>query len=58
VPEGDAIFLDVPLPNTAAVELAARHGMKGVFETVRMYTGAPPPCELERVFGITTFELG
>jgi hypothetical protein len=29
-----------------------------VFETARMYTGAIRPVLLERVFGVTTFELG
>jgi ribosomal protein S18 acetylase RimI-like enzyme len=55
---GDAVFLDVPLPNTEAQALAARHGLRGVFETARMYTGAAPPCALHEVFGITSFELG
>jgi hypothetical protein len=58
VPDGDAVYLDVPLPNGEAVALAEGHGMRGVFETARMYTGAPPPCELERVFGVASFELG
>jgi len=58
VPDGDAVYLDVPLPNIEAVALAESYGMHGVFETARMYTGAAPPCELDRVFGITTFELG
>ena len=58
VSEGDAVYLDVPLPNAEAVELAERYGMSGVFETARMYTGAAPACELQRVFGVTSFELG
>jgi len=29
-----------------------------VFETARMYTGAAPPIDLDRVFGVSTFELG
>ena len=36
----------------------ARPGLAPVFETARMYTGAIPPLRLERVFGVTTFELG
>ena len=35
-----------------------RTGLAPVFETARMYTGAIPPLRLERVFGVTTFELG
>ena len=59
VPQGDAVYLDVPQPNTQAVALAKAHRMKGVFETARMYAGGPAPaCELDRVYGITSFELG
>jgi hypothetical protein len=55
---GETLFLDVPLPNAAAVALAERHGMRPVFETARMYTGEAPDVDLDRVFGVTTFELG
>lgn len=55
---GAPFFLDVPVVNSAAVDLAKRHGMNAVFETARMYTGDPPATPLERVFGVTTFELG
>ena len=55
---GGEIFLDIPSVNHAAVALAQRHGLAPVFETARMYTGRVPPLRLERVFGVTTFELG
>jgi GNAT superfamily N-acetyltransferase len=55
---GDEIFLDVPSINRDAVALAQDLGLTPVFETARMYTGAVPPLRLERVFGVTTFELG
>ncbi|HVZ52264.1 MAG TPA: GNAT family N-acetyltransferase, partial [Pseudolabrys sp.] len=55
--EGE-VFLDVPQPNREAVALARSHGLAPVFETARMYTGALPPLALERVFGVTSFELG
>lgn len=54
----DPVFLDVPAPNAAAVALAEAAGMAPVFETARMYTRTPPPVRGERVFGITSFELG
>jgi hypothetical protein len=38
--------------------LAQELGLTPVFETARMYTGAIPPLRLERVYGVTTFELG
>ncbi|CCD97327.1 conserved hypothetical protein [Bradyrhizobium sp. ORS 375] len=52
------VFLDVPSINPEAVALAESLGLKPVFETARMYTGPIPPLRIERVFGITTFELG
>jgi hypothetical protein len=55
---GGEIFLDVPAINRDAVALAQDLGLAPVFETARMYTGAIPPLRLERVFGVTTFELG
>ncbi|MBO4226976.1 GNAT family N-acetyltransferase [Bradyrhizobium neotropicale] len=55
---GGEIFLDVPSINRDAVALAQDLGLAPVFETARMYTGAVPPLRLERVFGVTTFELG
>ena len=55
---GGEIFLDVPGTNRAAIALAQDFGLAPVFETARMYTGATPPLRLERVFGVTSFELG
>jgi len=55
---GGEIFLDVPAVNRDAVALAESLGLAPVFETARMYTGAIPQLRLERVYGVTTFELG
>ena len=55
---GGEVFLDVPDVNREAVALAQSHGLAPVFETARMYTGTIRPLRLERVFGVTTFELG
>jgi GNAT superfamily N-acetyltransferase len=52
------VFFDVPEPNPAAVALARARGMEQVFETARIYRGAPPHVPLDRVYGVTTFELG
>lgn len=52
------LFLDVPEPNAAARRLAQRHGMEPVFETARMYARGAPLEPIERIFGVTTFELG
>ena len=52
------VFIDIPVVNAAAMALAERHGMTPVFETSRMYAGAQPQIDLQRQFGITSFELG
>ena len=55
---GGEVFLDVPSVNREAVSLAQGLGLVPVFETARMYTGTIPPLRLERIFGVTSFELG
>jgi GNAT superfamily N-acetyltransferase len=52
------IFLDVPSINRDAVALAEDLGLTPVFETARMYTGKIRPLRPERIFGVTSFELG
>jgi ribosomal protein S18 acetylase RimI-like enzyme len=55
--EGD-VYLDVPEPNREAQALAQSRGLRPVFETARMYTGAVRDVAIHRIFGVTTFELG
>jgi hypothetical protein len=52
------VFLDVPVPNSDGMALARELGLEPVFETARMYRGPAPELRLDRVFGVTTFELG
>jgi GNAT superfamily N-acetyltransferase len=52
------IFLDIPATNRDAIALAESLDLKPAFETARMYTGAVPSLQLDRVFGVTSFELG
>lgn len=58
VAPGTNIVLDVPEERVLAVKLAESAGMVPVFETARMYLGDVPKHPFERVYGITTFELG
>ena len=58
VEPGEPVYLDVPGVNVPGMELAARYGMTEVFATGRIYTGTPPDIALEKVFGVTSFELG
>ena len=55
---GEAIFMDIAEVNPAAEKLVLKHNMKAVFSTGRMYLHDQPDINYEKVFGITTFELG
>ncbi|MFJ8632110.1 GNAT family N-acetyltransferase [Streptomyces sp. NPDC093568] len=55
---GREVAVDVPENNPAAVALAEESGFTPSFETARMYTGPVRPYARERVFGVTTLELG
>ncbi|MEY9988899.1 GNAT superfamily N-acetyltransferase [Streptomyces sp. V4I8] len=55
---GRPIAIDVPENNPAGVALAEAAGFTPSFETARMYTGPVRPYAQERVFGVTTLELG
>lgn len=53
-----SVFLDVPEIHTESVALAKRYHMNPMFETARMYMGNAPDVPLQKVFGVTSFELG
>lgn len=57
-PQGAPVFLDTPATNSAALDLAEGHHMHPVFETVRMYSKEGPHLPMERIYGVTSFELG
>jgi len=58
VGDGGPIYLDVPEPNVAALDLARAVGLSPVFETARMYAKGNPDLDIPLVFGVTSFELG
>ena len=55
---GTPVYLDVPENNSGALELARQYEMVEVFGCARMYLGPVPDIAHDRVFGVTTFELG
>jgi GNAT superfamily N-acetyltransferase len=56
---GEKFYLDIPVPNAAAVALVKDRKMTPVFYTARMYSMPDPvPLPLDEIFGVTTFELG
>ena len=55
---GEPLYLDIPVINSDAVAITQKYNTTYVFECARMYYGKAPNIEIDKVFGITTFELG
>ena len=58
VKSGEPVCLDIPELNSDALALVNKYSMNFIFETARMYTGPAPNLPMDRLFGITSFELG
>jgi GNAT superfamily N-acetyltransferase len=58
IPIGESFFLDIPQPNLSAQKLVEQYQMNKVFETARMYLGSAPSLPIDRIYGISSFELG
>lgn len=52
------VFLDIPDANPEIGFLTRKYNLKPVFTCIRMYRGRTPATEIDRVFGVTTLELG
>lgn len=55
---GETLIIDIPDTNDAAGNLATQYNMELIFATARMYQKELPELAYEKIFGITTFELG
>ncbi|WP_422104346.1 GNAT family N-acetyltransferase [Winogradskyella sp.] len=55
---GESVYLDIPVINKEAVNLVKQYEAKYTFECARMYYGSFPKIDMDKVYGITTFELG
>lgn len=55
---GELFYLDIPEINQDANVLVKKYNMRLVFETARMYKAVIPDLPVERIFGVTSFELG
>jgi len=58
VPQGTTVQIDIPACNPQALALVRAQGLTPVFETARMYVGKVPALPMQRLFGVTSFELG
>ncbi len=52
------VFIDIPDINPAISELTQRYQLQPVFTCVRMYCYQTPSIDINRIFGVTTLELG
>lgn len=55
---GEPVYLDITAENPDALALVNKYKMSFMFETARMYTAPAPKFPLEKIYGITSFELG
>jgi len=55
---GDFIYLDVPEINKDGIKIAKKYNMKECFGTARMYSKEFPNIPINKIFGVTSFELG
>ncbi len=55
---GHPLYLDVPTINKNAMHIVSMYDAHYVFECARMYYGNAPNIDMNKVYGITTFELG
>ncbi len=55
---GEVLQIDVPEPQSEFADLLNALGFSQGFTTARMYRGPKPDVRMDRVFGITTLELG
>lgn len=54
----EAVHVDVPEGQAGFIDRLMALGPRPGFETARMYAGTPPVLAAEKIFGITTLELG
>ena len=57
--QGDQpLFMDVPDYNPEARQICESYGMEEVFGCVRMYLGEPPQLAENKIYAVTTLEVG
>ena len=54
----ELVYIDIPMINQLAIDLVKKYQTTYIFECARMYLNKIPTVPYEKIFGITTFELG
>lgn len=57
-PPDQPVFMDVPKTNAQATELMAASDAIPLFSNCRMYKGLFPKLPLQKIYGVTTLEMG
>ena len=52
------VYIDTPEINQQAVDLAKKYNLKECFATAGMYSKKEPEIDVQKIYGVTTFELG
>ncbi len=55
---GKPSYLDAPEVNAAALAMVEHYGMTQCFQCTRMYSGGDLDLPTDKIYGVTTFELG
>ncbi len=55
---GEPIYFDIPTVNKGAIQIVKKYNAQYTFECARMYYGNAPKINMNKVYGITSFELG
>lgn len=58
IPVQSLFTIDIPEINSDALKMAEKFNMEYSFETARMYKNGIPKIDLQKVFGLTSNELG
>ncbi len=58
LPEGASWFIDIPEPNREAQKFTELFSLTESFRTARMYRGEAPNLPVERIYSVTSFEIG
>ncbi len=54
----DYLYFDIPEINKGGIALAKKYNMEECFGTARMYSKEIPELPVEKIYGVTSFELG
>ena len=54
----ESFTVDVPEPNSVAMDMVVQFDLSPIFETARMYRGDKPDMKINNLFGVATLELG